>query len=97
MNSKNIAILAHLTPIGWLLALIINQANKDKFTIFYLRQTLGVFICFFLTRFIPDYYIIAWGFIFIFWTYSFVGAVKESESLVPFAGIYFQKWFAVIS
>lgn len=97
MNSKTKALLAHLTPVGWLLALIFNQMNKDNFTSFYLRQTIGIFICFFITRFIPDYYIIAWGLIFVFWIYSFVGAIKETENLVPLLGVYFQKWFGKIS
>jgi len=93
MNSKNKALLAHLTPIGWIIALFMNQVNKDGFTAFYIRQTTGIYICFFLTRFVPDYYIFVWGFIFIFWVFSFVEAIKGTERPIPFLGVYFQKWF----
>ncbi len=97
MDPKLKSMLAHLTPVGWLVALVLNNMNKDSLTSFYLRQSLGLFICFFLTRLIPDYYIIAWGFIFVFWIFSFVGSIKKMEYQVPFLGVYFQKWFSKIS
>ena len=97
MNPKLKSMLAHLTPLGWLLALVLNSIQKDQMTSFYLRQLLGIYICFFITRFIPEYYIVAWGFLFVFWTYSFVGTVKGMENTVPFLGTYFQKWFRKIS
>ena len=97
MNPKVKSMLAHLTPLGWLLAFILNANQKDLLTSFYLRQSLGLFLCFFLTRFIPDYYIIAWGFFFVFWLFSFVGAVKAEENTIPFIGLYFQKWFEKLS
>ena len=91
------SMLAHLTPVGWLIAFVANSIKKDPATSFYLRQLLGLYICFFLSRFIPDYYIVAWGFFFVFWVYSFVGTVKAVEHQVPFVGSYFQKWFSKIS
>jgi len=93
MNPRAKSMLAHLTPVGWIIAFFKNSSKKDSITGFYLAQTLGLYICFFLTRFIPEYYIIAWGFIFVFWVFSFVGASKSEENLVPFIGIYFQRWF----
>ncbi|MFY9152044.1 MAG: hypothetical protein WAO52_08520 [Prolixibacteraceae bacterium] len=97
MSTKLKSILAHLTPLGWLIALVLNSRTKDQITSFYLRQTLGVFFCFLITRFIPDYFVVAWGFIFVFWVFSFVGATKATENLIPFIGSYFQKWFKLIS
>lgn len=97
MNPKVKSMLSHLTPIGWLIAWAINRVKKDSMTSFYLRQLLGLYVIFFITSFIPDYYIIAWGFIFALWTYSFVGTVKLSENLIPFIGPLFQKWFNKIA
>lgn len=97
MNPKAKSMLAHLTPIGWIVALLVNSSKKDPLTSFYLAQSLGLYICFFLTRFIPEYYIIVWGFFFVFWIYSFVGSLKGEENLIPFIGNYFQKWFGKIS
>jgi hypothetical protein len=97
MNQKVKSMMAHLTPIGWLVALILNSIEKDTKTSFYLRQLAGIYICFFVSRFIPDYYIIAWGFIFVLWTYSFIGTVKGTENAIPFIGAVFQKWFKKIA
>lgn len=97
MSPKFKSLLVHLTPLGWLLALIINGAKKDYLTSFYLRQALGIYLCFFIARIIPEYYIIAWGFFFVFWVFSFVGALKQEENLIPFVGPLFQKWFKNVS
>jgi len=97
MDPKVKSMLAHLTPVGWVIAWALNSLKKDSMTSFYLRQLLGVYILFFITGFIPDYYIIAWGFLFVLWTYSFVGTVKSTENLVPFIGALFQKWFSKIA
>ncbi len=97
MNSKSKSILAHLTPLGWLLAIILNGIKKDQMTSFYIRQSLGIYLCYFIARFIPEYYIIAWGFFFVFWIYSFVGSIKMTENMIPLVGPYFQKWFKNVS
>ena len=97
MNPKAKSMLAHITPLGWLVAFVLNARESDQLTGFYLAQTLGLFICFFLTRFIPDYFIFAWAFLFVLWVYSFVGALKGDENLIPFLGSYFQQWFRKIS
>lgn len=93
MNPKVKSMLAHLTPVGWLIVFSLNSIKKDSLTSFYLCQSLGLYCCFLLSWFIPDYYIIAWGFFFVFWIYSFVGTIKSMENMIPFVGIYFQKWF----
>ena len=97
MNAKLKSMLAHLSPIGWLLSLGLNFINRDAMTSFYLRQLLGLYLCFFITWFVPQYSVIAWGFIFVLWVYSFVGTVKKMENTVPLIGPLFQKWFKIIS
>lgn len=97
MSPKAKSMLAHLTPVGWILALLLNQSKKDPLTSFYLAQSFGLFICFILARLIPGYYIVVWGFFFVFWIYSFVGSLKGEKNLIPFIGSYFQKWFGKIS
>lgn len=97
MNPKLKSMLAHLSPIGWLLALGLNLIRKDAITSFYLRQLLGLYLCFFITWFVPDYSIIAWGFLFVLWVYSFVGIVKGIAHTIPFIGGLFQRWFKIIT
>ena len=96
MNPKLKSMLAHLSPLGWLLALGLNLIRKDTTTSFYLRQLLGLYLCFFITWFIPDYPIIAWGFLFVLWVYSFIGIAKGIEHTIPFIGTLFQRWFKII-
>lgn len=97
MNPKMKSMLAHLTPVGWVIAWALNSIKKDSMTSFYLRQLAGLYIFFFVTRFIPEYYIVVWGFLFVLWTYSFVGTVKATENLIPFIGALFQKWFKKVA
>jgi len=97
MDSKTKSALAHLTLIGWLIALSMNRIKNDSVTSFYLRQTLGIYLCFLVSRFIPEYYIFVWGFLFVFYTYSFIGMVKGTAIPIPFLGNLFQKWFKFIS
>jgi len=56
MNSKNIAILAYLTPFGWLLALILNGSNKDEFSSFHIRQMLGLIVAAFVLGWISRFF-----------------------------------------
>lgn len=97
MNPKVKSMLAHLTPLGWLICLVLNNINKDHTTSFYLRQAFGIFLCFLLARIFQSYYIAIWAVIFVFWIYSFVGALKGIMTPIPFLGSYFQKWFKTIS
>ncbi|OFZ56042.1 MAG: hypothetical protein A3D92_21280 [Bacteroidetes bacterium RIFCSPHIGHO2_02_FULL_44_7] len=44
---KTTGIVAHITLIGWIIALVMNGEKKDEekaFGAFYLRQVLGIFI-----------------------------------------------------
>lgn len=96
MNPKAKSMLAHLTPLGWLVSFLLNVRNSDELTGFYLAQSLGLYICFILTRLIPGYFVFAWALLFVFWVYSFIGASKGEQCPIPFLGLYFQKWFRKI-
>lgn len=92
-DGKNIAIIAHLTLIGWIIAIVMNNEKKNTFASFYIRQTLGIMICFFILSFIP---FIGWFLniaIFALWVLSFIGALNGEMKLTPVIGIYFQDWF----
>ena len=44
MDDKTKSIVAHLTLIGWVIALILNQQDKGPNTSYYLRQNLGLMV-----------------------------------------------------
>ncbi|HNW52340.1 MAG TPA: hypothetical protein PKH79_14760 [Prolixibacteraceae bacterium] len=92
MDAKVKAIIAHFTIVGWLIALLVNLDNKEEFTSFYLRQTLGIHIISMCVGWVP---IVGWllGIIvFVFWLISFIYAVQGDRKTVPL-GEYFQDWF----
>ena len=93
MDAKTKAILAHFTIIGWIIALVANGNQKDAFTSFYIRQTLGLMLLGLLTgiRFLT--YILG-VILLILWIISLVGAIQGEERPVPVIGEYFQDWFS---
>jgi len=98
MNDKVKAIVAHITIIGWLVALVFNMTQgKTPLTTFYLRQILGLIAIGFVSSFFPQLIgtIISLTII-AAWVYSLIGAVKNERRELPWVGEYFQKWFDFI-
>jgi len=93
MDGKTKAIVAHITWIGWLIALIINSSQKDEIASYYIRQTLGIFLFTLVISIVPVINIIGWIVGIIFWILSLIGAVNGEMKETPIVGKYFQDWF----
>ncbi len=93
MDGKTKAIVAHITWVGWLIALIINSSQKDEITSFYIRQLLGIYLFSLVVTFIPLVNIVGWILAFIFWILSLIGAINGEMKETPVIGRYFQDWF----
>ena len=93
MDGKTKAIIAHITYIGWIIALVINSNEKDEITSFYIRQLLGIYLFSIVVAFIPLINVIGWILALIFWIMSLVGAVNGEMHETPVIGKYFQDWF----
>ncbi|MGB1039325.1 MAG: hypothetical protein ACPGVD_00465 [Flavobacteriales bacterium] len=95
INSKTVAIISHITLLGWIIALIINSSNKTEFGSFYIRQTLilNLVLSLGLTSFIGRIIAIL-GLILL--VISLLGAFTGEKKLVPGVGDYFQDWFKSI-
>ncbi len=103
---KNRAIIAHMTVIGWIIALIQNNGNgeKDEFASYYIRQMLGLLILAvgfqiigFMIMIVPFigmivYPLIGLG-ILVLWVMSLIGAINGQKSPTPLLGNLFQDWF----
>lgn len=87
------SIIAHITLIGWVVALLVNSSEKDSMTSFYIRQTLGIYIIGVAGSFIPGVRLIIGLICFVLWLISLIGAIQEKETEVPVLGSYFQDWF----
>lgn len=98
-EGKNIAVVSHITIIGTIIAIIMNNDKKNSFASFHIRQTLGIFLLFFALGYpvgLFDSWMISsslYIFIFILWAYSFISALQGQMNLIPFLGSFFQKFF----
>ena len=104
MDDKTKSIVAHLTFIGWIIALVTvqNQTDKGENTSFYLRQNLG-FIVLSVAAYIIGMislwmiYTIVSIVIFVLWVISLLGAISGEKKSTPVVGDMFQQWFKSIS
>jgi len=92
-SGKTIAIIAHLTIIGTIIAFIMHGSNKTEIGSFYLRQVVGITLLGFVLGLIPVLNLVAWIFPFILWIISIVGAFSGEQKKVFLVGDYFQDWF----
>lgn len=92
-SGKTVAIISHIAPIGWIVALIMNSQNKTEFGSFYIRQTLGIWLLTIVLTFIPIVGCFAAIIGLILIIISLVNAANNK--MVPIAGLgtYFQDWF----
>lgn len=92
-DGKNIALIAHLTLIGWIIALVMNNNTKNEFGSFYIRQVLGLGLCGLVLSFIPILgWLVSLG-IFVLWIMSLISAINGEKKLTPLLGAQFQDWF----
>lgn len=97
MDAKTKAIVAHITLIGWIVALVLNQNEKKEIlATFYIRQVLGIFILGTICAIIPIL-----GFFFmiipiVLWVFSLLGALSGEQKEIPVLGPYFQEWFKAL-
>lgn len=98
MSGKAKAIIAHLTIIGWIIALILNAQNKDELASYYIRQYLGIVLMGLIGGWAFGLIsgTLSWiwsALILIAWILSLIGAISGEKSETPVVGVYFQDWF----
>ena len=98
-QGKQAAIVSYLTFIGTVIAIFMNNENKNNFASFHIRQSLGIFVSWFALGYFVSYFD-NWGvssgfylFIFILWIYGFIGAIQGEQKIVPIVGEFYQKLF----
>ncbi len=92
-NGKMVAIIAHITFIGWIIAIIMNSNNKTELGSYYIRQLLGIYLVFFALSFIPLVGCFTWILAVVLIIMSLLNAVAEKMVPTPVVGAYFQDWF----
>jgi uncharacterized membrane protein len=101
-NGKTVAIISYITPIGWIIAFIMNNNEKSDFGTFHIRQSLGIFLAWFLLGLVNSYlrisllgWIVEAGLI-VFCILGLIGAIQGEKKTVPLLGAQFQEWFKSI-
>lgn len=101
-NERQTGIVAYLTIIGTIIAMVMNNEHKHAFASFHIRQSLGLFLLFFAFGY-PVGYFDSWAvtsafyiFFFILWIYGFLGALQGQMNKIPILGNLFQNWFKTL-
>ena len=103
-EDKTVAIIAYLTLIGFIVAIIIHMNKKTKLGAFHLRQVLGfvltgiaVVFCEFVLIFIPILgwlcILALWVSMLVLWILGLVAAINGQMKPMPVVGPLYQKWF----
>ena len=100
-DGKNIAIIAYLTIIGLIIAFVLNNEKRNDFATFHIRQSLGIFLTFFIggvLRYIP---FIGWILsivililVVVLWIVGIINAANGNKKTVPVLGEYYNSLFA---
>lgn len=98
-NGKTVAIIAYITLIGWIIALVMNNGNKTELGAYHIRQALGIMcvgvVLAILVGFL-DISILSWIVqiaILVLWILGVLSAVQGEMKPVPVLGEKFQEWF----
>jgi ElaB/YqjD/DUF883 family membrane-anchored ribosome-binding protein len=92
-SGKTVAIIAHITLIGWIVAIIMNSSNKTDLGSYYIRQTLGIWLLALVLSWIPIVGCFAFLICVVLIVMSVINAVNEKKVPTPIVGEYFQDWF----
>ena len=98
---NTVAVIAYITLIGFIIALIMHSNNKTKLGAFHLREMLGLIIFgvgLWIVDIIPYIgtvlYIIGGIGLFVLWLLGLINAINKEMKPLPLIGDIFQKWFA---
>ncbi len=102
-QGKTIAIIAYITLIGFIIALVMHSSNKTSIARFHLRQVVGLLFCgvgMIILIFIP---FLGWVLyplvgiaLFVFWIMGLIAAINGEEKPMPLVGEFFNKTFTFI-
>ncbi len=103
VNPKIISILAYLSLLGWVVALVLNSSSKSDMASFHLRQGLGITLLSMIAGYASMVPFVGhlsssagWLLTAILWIIGILGALQGEKRLVPVLGEAFQEWFRAL-
>jgi uncharacterized membrane protein len=109
MNAKTMAIVAYITLIGWIIALVTynGDAQKPSLTRFHLRQAFGLIVTgfalyillmmmIFIMPMLALLSFVIWIVLLVFLIMGIINAANEQEKPLPLVGEFFDKTFTFI-
>ncbi len=102
-EGKTIALLAYLTIIGLIVALVMNNEKKNAFGSYHIRQSLGIMLTAFLASFIAIIpllgwliYLVAAPFFLVLWIFGLLNAINGKQKPIPLFGEKYAEWFKTV-
>jgi uncharacterized membrane protein len=98
-DGKTIGIIAYITLIGWIIAILMNSSKKNEYASFHIRQMLGLILLSIVISILTMninlglFGTILSVLLLVLWVIGFVGAIQGERKLVPIIGENFQEWF----
>jgi uncharacterized membrane protein len=103
-EDRTVAILAYVTIIGFIIAIVIHSSKKTALGAFHLRQVLGLIVSGFVAwvacvvlAFIPILgwlcIIAIWVGFFVMWLMGLIAAASGQQKPMPILGAKYQQWF----
>jgi len=110
MSNKAIGIVAYITIIGWLIALIVHKGKDDKSAAagFHIEQSLGLILTAIAVSIVGQILasilgilgllmmIVNLGLI-VLWVIGLINAINEKQEPIPLIGPFFQGKFGFIN
>lgn len=99
-EGKKIAVIAHITWIGLLIAFVMNNDKKIPLASYHIRQMLGLTLTGIVIGFVGVIPILGWivliiGWIILLymWIMGLMNAMNEREQPMPILGKKYEEWF----
>lgn len=89
-DAKLVGVISYVTPLGWIVAIVLHGNKRTEFGAFHLRQSLGLFLTMMILSWIP---VIGWIIGFVVVAFLIVGliyAIQEEMKTVPVVGDFYQ-------
>jgi|TARA_B110000438_G_scaffold291490_1_gene328503 hypothetical protein len=92
-DDNTTAIVAYITIIGFIVAIVLHTQKKTLLGAYHLRQMMGLLLLSIGFTFIPIVNLFAWVFSLVLWVFGLMNAVNKKQEPVPLLGSWFKGAF----